>query len=472
MAEQYGFYGGWLEGHVKATAGEALTIIDPQEAWILHMMASPNGTSAVWAAVRVPDDEISVVSNTFMITELDLSKPHKFRASANVMSVAQEQGFWKPEDGAFDFAKAYAWKTARNTTQISLYSTLRTWRVFDVFAPHLKLKPGSGDIHDYPFSVKPKDLVSVDQVMNMNRDYFQDTDYDLSKGMSAGPFGSPIRLEGGPNEKNLTGQWARAISIHRTSYSTVLQARGWLPDAIGGLVWLGQDAPHTSVYVPMYAGITDTPVSYRTGSLQKFTRESAWWAFDFLSNFAELKYNFMSKDIREKQQLIEGLTFAKLEEVEKKALQLYRKDIGEAKGYLTNFCLNHAEDVVKQWWEFVDFMIMKYNDGYINTPRVGACTGYPEWWLRLVKFNGDARYKLPDVVNKLPMAATATVKTAPQARHAVGFFGVAALSTLVAVLFAGLGFAMGKRNRVRKNFAFAELSNMHTPIVADAEQVN
>ena len=38
--------------------GESLTIADPEEVWIFAISPDDTGTSAVWAAQRVPDDEV------------------------------------------------------------------------------------------------------------------------------------------------------------------------------------------------------------------------------------------------------------------------------------------------------------------------------------------------------------------------------------------------------------------------------
>ena len=46
---------------------------DTEEAWMFHILADPTGTSAIWAARRVPDDEVTVLSNMFTLREVD---PH------------------------------------------------------------------------------------------------------------------------------------------------------------------------------------------------------------------------------------------------------------------------------------------------------------------------------------------------------------------------------------------------------------
>ena len=51
-------------------AGEALTVVDREEAWVFHVLADDTGTSAVWAARKVPDAHVAVVANQFVITTL------------------------------------------------------------------------------------------------------------------------------------------------------------------------------------------------------------------------------------------------------------------------------------------------------------------------------------------------------------------------------------------------------------------
>ncbi|GAJ06329.1 unnamed protein product, partial [marine sediment metagenome] len=227
LAVKYGYY----------LSGECHTVIDPNEAWIFFVHATPTLRNAMWVAQRVPDDEVAVVANRITIREIDLSNPDYFMASDNIFEIAKEQGWWDPADGPFDFQRAY--DKVRETPPY--YNLRRQWRVYDLLAPSRQFKTWVEDVYttEYPFSIKPDKKVSLQDLFRINRDHMEGTQFDLTKGPAAGPFGTPERYGGGAGEKEVKGGWERAISLNRTSYSYVIQSRSWLPDPIGGLVWYG-----------------------------------------------------------------------------------------------------------------------------------------------------------------------------------------------------------------------------------------
>ena len=70
LAYDEGFYG---EDNVEGT-GESFIVVDNIETWVFHVLPSDaNGSSAVWAAQRVPNGHVTVVPNIFIIREMDLS---------------------------------------------------------------------------------------------------------------------------------------------------------------------------------------------------------------------------------------------------------------------------------------------------------------------------------------------------------------------------------------------------------------
>ena len=90
--------------------GESLSIADANEAWILEIVgAGPGGKGAVWAAVRIPDGQISCHANTSRIGEIRRDEPANCLYSENVESFARSKGWYDPKSGKpFRFFEAYA----------------------------------------------------------------------------------------------------------------------------------------------------------------------------------------------------------------------------------------------------------------------------------------------------------------------------------------------------------------------------
>src|SRR5512136_2032198 len=77
-------------------SGECITIADKKEVWQLEIMGGgPGEPGSVWAAVRIPDDQVGVSANIPRISEINLKDPDHYMASSNVFSLAEKMGWWK-----------------------------------------------------------------------------------------------------------------------------------------------------------------------------------------------------------------------------------------------------------------------------------------------------------------------------------------------------------------------------------------
>jgi len=250
---------------------------------------------------------------------------------------------------------------------------------------------------DLPSFVATERKVGHSDVQALLGDLYEGTEVDLTKGILAGPFGSPARAEGGP--ATAIGQIPRGISIQRGVYSVVGMPRR---DSSSSLIWFGVDTASTTVYVPLYPAAGDAvDVSYQTGTNKKFSRDSAWWAFDFVNNWMHLSYHNMSRThvypLREK--LAAEIDRSRL------ALEATRPD-AEALGA---FQKKVQAATVQRWWELADFLIMTYNDNFYNTAeKAGLNIGYPRDFAEMIGFNQDihpiyVKRSPPPVADSYPM---------------------------------------------------------------------
>lgn len=362
--------GDLLEEYGWSDEGECLTIADTKEVWHFEVVGPGKGNfGAIWAAQRVPDDHVSVNANGSRIRQIDLDNPDFFMASENVFKVAQDSGWWNLQAGPFEFVYAYA-----PESRSSLAARRREWRVFDLVAPSLELSP---EAENYPFSIKPDTLITPEKMVAIFQDWYQGTDYDIVKNIKwenpeTGEYEiSPLANPWMPYDMlplfKINGGWGwrgeRQIARWYTMYATITQSREWLPAEIGGVVWLAFDNVASSIYVPLYCGITDVAESYKTpGRPQGFSRQSAWWAFNRLGTLAAHRWGDMHEDVWAVWKPLQQELFARQAELEKTALELYKSNPQKARQYLTNYGIDWSDRVVRRAWQLGDELWTKYDE--------------------------------------------------------------------------------------------------------------
>lgn len=390
-----------VETYGYASEGESISIADTKEVWLLEMVGTgKGGKGAAWVAIRIPDGMVCAHANMSRVHEFSLDDPGNVRYSKNVISLASEKGYYNPKDKKpFSFSAAYNPPTEEQVR----YSARRVWSIFRRLAPSQNFSPAYSSsekgAQPYPLFIKPDRKLSVQDVIAMHRDHYEGTGFDMTKNVSSGPFGAPDRWR--PMKWEVEGNkyaWERPIATQQAGFVHVTQSRGFLPDEIGGVYWYGLDNPYTNFFVPFYTCITELPESYTKGTLERFSRDSAWWAFNFVANYANLRYSYMIKDIQAVQKEIEDHVFALQPVVEKAAADLLENGKKElAAAYLTQYCVSTAEMGIKKWWRLADFLVTKYNDGYIQDENGDAQEiGYPSLWLKREVVENGKKMKLKE----------------------------------------------------------------------------
>jgi hypothetical protein len=109
----------------------------------------------------------------------------------------------------------------------------------------------------------------------------------------------------------------------------------------------------------------------------------------------------MNDEIKKKQSELEDGYITEIQNIDKNAEELYKKNPKKAVRYLTDYSVNAGNSTVIQWKEFYKFLFTKYVDGNVKekrpvppgykyvTPKVSQ-PGYSEEWYRaIVNATGD-----------------------------------------------------------------------------------
>ncbi len=393
LVEKYGYY----------SSGETFSIADPNEVWIMDLIGKGVGNKgAVWVAVKIPDGYISAHANQARITTFPLDDKENCLYSEDVISFAKEKGYFKGKKKDFSFSDTYApldFGAVR-------FCEARVWSAFrhanTSMDKYVEYAMGESS-ERMPLFIKPDHKLSRQDVMAMMRDHFEGTPMDMSVDVGAGSYKLPYRW------RPLT--WVvdsveyfneRAIATQQTGFSFVAQMRSQYPDPIGGILWFGIDDAASSVYMPMYCGITKVPhcIEVGNGDMLTYSSTSAFWVFNTVSNRAYSRYKDMIVDIKKVQSELENKFFDFIPAVDEAAKALYEKDPELACSYLTDFSVSQAEMTVDRWRDLGNFLLVKYLDGNLHPEENGEFKRNPYGHPAHPEFHGYSKEFYEKIVDE------------------------------------------------------------------------
>lgn len=387
--------------------GESFSIADPNEVWIMEMVGKgANNKGAVWVAQRIPDDCVSAHANQARITTFPFDDKNNCLYAEDVIAFAREKGYFKGKNKDFSFSDTFA-----PLDYVALRACeARVWSFFRKLDPAMDkyISYVKGETAErMPLWIKPTFKLTAQKLKEYMRDQYEGTEFDMTKGLAAGPFGSKLRCS--PltfNVDSVEYIHERPTATQQTGFTFVAQMRNWMPDYIGGILWFGVDDAATSLYVPMYCGINKIPECYRAdnGSLLEYSPTSAFWTYNWVANYAYSKYSYMFPDIKKVQAKWESDFNALVPAIDKVAIGMTEAD---ARVFLTDFSVAQAQNSTAAWKKLGEYLLVKYMDGNIKAEKDGKFVqneykipttiiraGYPEEFLRqMVKENPGLRVK-------------------------------------------------------------------------------
>ena len=391
--------------------GETFTIADKNEVWVMEMVGmGPGSKNAAWVAVRVPDDCISAHANQSRITRyFTLFPKQDVLYNKDNVKFARSKGFFTGKDSEFSFRDAF---NAPDFSGIR-FCDARVWSFFnkhvdgmDKYLPYIN---GENMKDEMPLYVKPGQLVSLQQLKNDMRDHYEGTPLDMTKDLGAGSYEMPYRPS--PLTFKVDGKEyynERPISTQQSGFTFVGQMRSWLPDAVGGIVWWGNDDANMVPYTPVYCGVAEIPQCYvRVKGVQDdvtFSWESAFWLQNVVSNMVYPYYSKMYPDLRKAIDKLEQQYVAEVEKTDAEAKTLAESQPNAVGRYLASYSNGAADLMMQSWDKLYKYLVVKHNDMVVKKESADGTfqmtedgladsplrPGYPEkFGKRIVEETGD-----------------------------------------------------------------------------------
>mgnify|MGYP002870210877 CR=1 FL=1 len=196
----------------------------------------------------------------------------------------------------------------------------------------------------------------------------------------------------------------RAIATQQTGFWFVAQARGWLPDEVGAMVWFGTDDAATSYLTPVYVSTQKVPECLRVGNgdLLHYSPTSQFWICNRVTNACYKMYDHMAPVARcaadsfEQEQMFSAVPAMD----EKLSALVSRGRLRKARRLMTKYTVETAQKQFSEWVKLEELLLVKFIDGNVKaqdedgsfkhskyhegTPEGLAQPGYTEFWKEAV----------------------------------------------------------------------------------------
>ena len=234
--------------------GNIIVAADKNELWYMEILSGHQ-----YVAIKFPTNKYAVFANTYYLGHVDLNDKENVIASKDVEEVAKKADNYKTDkDGNFMIAKSYGPDEYMERNRSRTYAGIK-W-----MDPQAKVNYDDEAFDLLREPTDPNKKYTVHDVIAEQRNRFEHLpEYKADDLVEVGK-----KIDGNVYKYALGNE--NVIDAH------VYQIKPNLPNAFGGVMWLGLAQSRNTPYVPFYGNVEDTYEAFKNRST-KYDGKSWYW---------------------------------------------------------------------------------------------------------------------------------------------------------------------------------------------------
>lgn len=262
--------------------GNIIVAADKNELWYMEILSGHQ-----YVAIKFPTNKYAVFANTYYLGHVDLNDKENVIASKDVEEVAKKADNYKTDkDGNFMIAKSYGPDEYMERNRSRTYAGIK-W-----MDPQAKVNYDDEAFDLLREPTDPNKKYTVHDVIAEQRNRFEHLpEYKADDLVEVGK-----KIDGNVYKYALGNE--NVIDAH------VYQIKPNLPNAFGGVMWLGLAQSRNTPYVPFYGNVEDTYEAFKNRSTKYDGKSWYWtvWHIDqMVMKYPEIFGNIIQEKWKEKE---------------------------------------------------------------------------------------------------------------------------------------------------------------------------
>lgn len=262
--------------------GNIIVAADKNELWYMEILSGHQ-----YVAIKFPTNKYAVFANTYYLGHVDLNDKENVIASKDVEEVAKKADNYKTDkDGNFLIAKSYGPDKYMERNRSRTYAGIK-W-----MDPQAKVNYDDEAFDLLREPTDPNKKYTVHDVIAEQRNRFEHLpEYKADDLVEVGK-----KIDGNVYKYALGNE--NVIDAH------VYQIKPNLPNAFGGVMWLGLAQSRNTPYVPFYGNVEDTYEAFKNRSTKYDGKSWYWtvWHIDqMVMKYPEIFGNSIQEKWKEKE---------------------------------------------------------------------------------------------------------------------------------------------------------------------------